>query len=535
MGSDEDDEIEIMPEENDFCRLCLLEMRSEEMADIFHTNNKTSLKIMACTGMEVHPEDSLPRKICYSCSDLLTIFYAFRKKCKSSDTKYRRFLRLHSGGKIENIAELSDDEGDEEYAVALSDYNEKQNQVLEAQIRNAEEKLYEKFEKEKQTLLQEEKLRVYREEKQKIQEKAMRQIVATLKQNEKYEKDGKSLGKTKNVRIINAVCEDQDKEDNVELEVIWTNDYEDKEESVASQDNYSVSVLSDDEYNGHEIDESYPNKDEQIEEKPTDLKYKHIYIDTQNHEPVEYEYVEPDDHSRHGSHYEGVHYEVDEKSNQTLAVFNSKSEHFELDPDADSVIYLEVEQQKQQTESKFYDSKGNLVIFKCSKCPKTFARNDDLKNHEGSHKKRKGFSCIYCEKWFSSNSSRLRHERIHTGEKPFECHVCGKKFVQKEILKRHVVVHSGQKPFQCGQCDKQFTQKEVLRQHINRKHTENPVIQQHKCFLCPKEFRHASGLSRHLLAHAGRTFPCEVCGKNFGDKSALKRHMNTIHKETTTT
>lgn len=43
-------------------------------------------------------------------------------------------------------------------------------------------------------------------------------------------------------------------------------------------------------------------------------------------------------------------------------------------------------------------------------------------------------------------------------------------------------------------------------------------------------FQHASGLSRHLIIHTGRTFDCEQCGRKFTDKSALKRHVSTLHQ-----
>lgn len=156
------------------------------------------------------------------------------------------------------------------------------------------------------------------------------------------------------------------------------------------------------------------------------------------------------------------------------------------------------------------------------------------------------------------------------GEKPFQCSICKRKFIQKEILKRHLMTHTGEKPFKCSQCSKSFILKEALRQHINRNHTENPTPEMHKCPFCPKvsisnctcihtitliqcivlsnqscdqlkysiksilfqSFCHSSGLSRHLLIHAGRTFQCLYCHKKFNDKSALKRHTTSIHNIT---
>lgn len=227
---------------------------------------------------------------------------------------------------------------------------------------------------------------------------------------------------------------------------------------------------------------------------------------------------------------------------------------------------FEVEMKNQQTaESTDYerDESGDLKIFSCSKCPKTFSRRGKLINHERDHNaKSTGQECPYCQKWFPSNSTLTRHIRVHTGEKPFKCNVCNRSFIQKEILKRHLMTHSGERPYKCNHCSKSFILKEALRQHINRNHTENPTPEMHNCPFCPKvnlyknlqikiihfcfslfyhsnfmvfifqSFCHSSGLSRHLLIHAGRTFTCEYCNKKFNDKSALKRHTISIHNVT---
>ncbi|XP_045465913.1 zinc finger protein 2-like [Harmonia axyridis] len=172
---------------------------------------------------------------------------------------------------------------------------------------------------------------------------------------------------------------------------------------------------------------------------------------------------------------------------------------------------------------------GELEIFKCPNCPKSFSRRIQLRRHESVHMQQRGFSCGICEKWFPTKSALTRHERIHTGERPFQCEVCQKSFAQKEILFRHLMTHTGQKPYNCPHCPKGFTQKEPLRVHL-RSHvvTDESDIQLHYCSLCPKIFCHASGLSRHLVTHTGKTFKCQECDKTFTDKSSLKRH----HRQT---
>ncbi|EEZ98149.1 zinc finger protein 358 [Tribolium castaneum] len=178
------------------------------------------------------------------------------------------------------------------------------------------------------------------------------------------------------------------------------------------------------------------------------------------------------------------------------------------------------------------NEEGELKIFKCPQCPKSFARRIQLRRHASVHMQQRGFSCGMCEKWFPTRSALVRHERIHTGERPFQCEICQKSFAQKEILYRHLMTHSGQKPYNCTHCNKGFTQREPLRIHLRTHMTEGSHdINLHYCSLCPKVFCHASGLSRHLVTHTGKTFKCRDCDRSFTDKSSLRRHhKQTLHQ-----
>lgn len=177
------------------------------------------------------------------------------------------------------------------------------------------------------------------------------------------------------------------------------------------------------------------------------------------------------------------------------------------------------------------NEEGELMVLQCAKCPKAFSRRIQLRRHSSVHMQQRGFSCGICEKWFPTRSALVRHERIHTGERPFQCEVCSKSFAQKEILYRHLMTHTGQRPYKCRHCSKGFNQKEQLRLHIRTHANSNTDIELHYCSLCPKVFCHASGLSRHLLTHTGKTFKCSVCEKSFTDKSSLRRHnLQTGHQ-----
>ncbi|XP_077298331.1 uncharacterized protein LOC143919725 isoform X2 [Arctopsyche grandis] len=153
--------------------------------------------------------------------------------------------------------------------------------------------------------------------------------------------------------------------------------------------------------------------------------------------------------------------------------------HVEVTTGDGSVLLMELTTEEPEPER---NDEGELLLFKCDHCPKSFSRPAELRRHSSLHTSQKGYTCNYCDKWFPSQSSYTRHERIHTGEKPYQCGVCQRCFGQKEVLLRHMLVHSG--------------------------------------------------LSRHVLTHTGRTYLCNECQKIFNDKSSLRRHIRVSgHQE----
>ncbi|KAG5880663.1 hypothetical protein JTB14_037562 [Gonioctena quinquepunctata] len=216
--------------------------------------------------------------------------------------------------------------------------------------------------------------------------------------------------------------------------------------------------------------------------------------------------------SQTGLNFEG---QLQMKINQT----DGKSTQVEVTTEDGSVIVMELMTEEDAEALKPKDivnEDGEVAIFQCPECPKSFSRRIQLRRHASVHMQQRGFSCGICEKWFPTRSALVRHERIHTGERPFQ----------------HLMTHTGQKPYSCPHCSKGFTQKEPLRVHM-RTHAASgaPDIQLHYCSLCPKVFCHASGLSRHLVTHTGKTFKCRDCDKSFTDKSSLRRHhLQTSHQ-----
>lgn len=63
--------------------------------------------------------------------------------------------------------------------------------------------------------------------------------------------------------------------------------------------------------------------------------------------------------------------------------------------------------------------------FMCSKCPKSFARRDNLRQHEATHlpsELRCKYPCTFCNEGYSQRSHLKRHiQRKHSNDRPFTC------------------------------------------------------------------------------------------------------------------
>ncbi|KAL3278250.1 hypothetical protein HHI36_013588 [Cryptolaemus montrouzieri] len=453
-------EEEVIVDLNDLCRLCMT--KENELVSIFANDENVplTLRIMACVALEVFEGDGLPDKICHPCKYQLSKFYTFRKKCESSDSKLRQFINSF-GSKSNDESDMDDSHHEEE------------------------------MEQDDTTPSPE-------------QQKQKKQIIEA-QENEVVETEEDLVGVTQ-VAYIHPPDENEDPE-NITLppEVQFINksactlgDTEMKKDLPSEPDNNSnIFIIDNDDNRG---------------------------LDDNNLDAIA-DAVKATLASQPGLNLGG---QIQLKVNSS----EGKSTQVEVTTEDGSIIVMELMTEDApeiipppMPDDNRTNDDGELEIFKCPDCPKSFARRIQLRRHASVHMQQRGFSCGICEKWFPTRSALVRHERIHTGERPFQCEVCQKSFAQKEILFRHLMTHTGQKPYNCPHCPKGFTQKEPLRVHM-RSHlvTDDSDIQLHYCSLCPKVFCHASGLSRHLVTHTGKTFKCQECDKTFTDKSSLRRH-----------
>ncbi|KAL3284272.1 hypothetical protein HHI36_018430 [Cryptolaemus montrouzieri] len=134
----------------------------------------------------------------------------------------------------------------------------------------------------------------------------------------------------------------------------------------------------------------------------------------------------------------------------------------------------------------------------CTQCDKVFSCKRSLTVHVESFHNGIRHICEICGKSLSTQYSLRLHMRIHSEEKPFACEICGKKFAKSSTRQDHLRIHTKQRPHICPKCGKGFTQRTPLITHIKSVHGNERPFQ---CQMCPKAFATKSLLKTHSKVH----------------------------------
>ncbi|KAM7300157.1 zinc finger protein 530 [Ixodes scapularis] len=137
------------------------------------------------------------------------------------------------------------------------------------------------------------------------------------------------------------------------------------------------------------------------------------------------------------------------------------------------------------------------------------------------------YRCSRCPYSSDKKDNMSRHERSHTGERPFVCTTCGMAFTDQGHLTRHRTVHTGERPYECAECGASFTQKGDVVRHA-RTHLGDRA---YSCHLCGYRASESGNVKKHVIAVHSKEYPymCERCGKGFVAPSMLRAHLAVRH------
>ncbi|XP_001359470.4 zinc finger protein 287 [Drosophila pseudoobscura] len=186
------------------------------------------------------------------------------------------------------------------------------------------------------------------------------------------------------------------------------------------------------------------------------------------------------------------------------------------------------------------ESSGRGVLT-CKYCPRILKRQDTLRRHmqafhpeeaakdatesaASSTRKRtaKRRECPHCGISFPTSSLTI-HIRRHTGENPYKCDQCERAFPRSQDLSLHMRQHTGERPNECKICSKKFISQNKLARHMRLHTGQRPYA----CVKCDKSFVQSNDLKIHMRRHTGeRPYKCNVCGDSFVSGSLLNVHRN---------
>lgn len=171
--------------------------------------------------------------------------------------------------------------------------------------------------------------------------------------------------------------------------------------------------------------------------------------------------------------------------------------------------------------------------FKCTNCPKSFAKNSALRNHQMTHSNQRDFECSRpgCKSAFNVLCRLIRHLRnVHQADED-EIKTVRKVNVRLTPEKpKASPVLSESATVQCDVCLKVLSNVKYLKEHMMLQHLNNaPHSCDHKG--CKKKFTNWSLLEKHKKKHEGIfDFKCKYCGKEYVQRKVLHQHLRQSHQ-----
>lgn len=181
-----------------------------------------------------------------------------------------------------------------------------------------------------------------------------------------------------------------------------------------------------------------------------------------------------------------------------------------------------------------------LTRHVCQECGASFQYNSQLKSHMLKHSTSREFYCVECDKGFKTKYALTQHLKIaapHVNylELKLQCEYCNKRFGIRRALEHHLNrIHLNRKPYQCDICDKAYINEWSLTEHKRFKHEGHKRALKYPCPFCDKKFAQNSTLKSHILTHTGeKPYKCTQCPAQFSQSNILRTHIKLVHLQLT--
>ncbi|XP_044767010.1 zinc finger protein 91-like isoform X6 [Coccinella septempunctata] len=560
------------------CRLCLVEDKVnhpifEESDDL----RSISLKISSCLPVSIHKDDSLPKKICDTCSTKLDSFYQFWSESANAEKQLLQWVDKNKTSKQQ--ADQSRKMETTEVKKELEDTVDPIDMTSEAQtyILQQQQLPY-------TSSAPNDSLNTSESEEPAAKRPRRASAVKALQHMGSEDEDDAELAAD---NYAKTESDDSDKEEEDE-----DSNYQENPSTTSVEDQPGPSgmskkkmVLDDTPYyeyipamyflDGVKIKEEYPDIREDhrgIKEELEDSDTTEtIYIINSEYDPDIFIKTEPDDTDFFNSNSS-----VSGRRRRRRISNNDETERTGLCHVCGKTVSRMTPHMRRHNMSykckrcsTGFSSMRELdkhmqehenTIYCCNNCHCCFSTPLDLSRHQVKHFNE--YRCVFCEFSTGHLSVITAHLDRHEKTLVYECDECGRGFSTEYLMKTHKQIHSGIKRYQCEFCPKKFATENYKNCHMKYNHSEEltGVKKIYKCPVCYREFSFEKSLTRHLSVihnigeskkvecpicskviansfnlkmhmsvHTGeKHHVCELCGKAFRDRGHLKRH-NKVH------
>ena len=230
------------------------------------------------------------------------------------------------------------------------------------------------------------------------------------------------------------------------------------------------------------------------------------------------------------AHHMNIHYEVNHTCELCPETFISLKLHMEQchsdDKSKDQLrCHVCKAYFKNSSGYKSHMEGSHPTDFQCKECKQYLSSAIDLENHLSRHSNPKLFSCDVCNKSFRESAVLRRHQTIHTGERKHKCPICPRSFTKKGCCTKHMLIHDHKLPFMCLYCRKRVKTLKLLINHEATCQTKSRG--KFGCPTCGHLFKRPELLKQHSMIHKEPRFQCELCGRGFIYRYNLRDHMTT--------